>query len=476
MARIIKSHSENFLVISLIFLMVTGWIFAGWPQIWKEPPLPPEIKEVQATTTVNRYATDCTTGGWSWNNRANAQGAPTLGSDATFGDFSSTNSAYIEVSSTGRLECTGYDSTSLGDFVSARVIYSFATDGASGGDDHVALMYNVGSDITVDDVVQDSQKSNTTHGGYWAYDASNITSWADVGNAIVIANALKEKGPDRKNAYVDAAWIEVTYTPANQAPTVDSVSISPSPIDLNADTTKTVTITVTITDNDGCEDVFTSGSITGVFYDAAAVDDTCTQNDNNCYTGLTLTEVNNTCTGVGDYTADASVDVDVWFHANPSSQWTAKVKATDSASNSHSNTQTVTINTLIAFKLDTSSIPYGTVSPNEVSSQQVVLITSTGNAAVDVQLSGTNLTWSGDTIDIDQQKYSSQNGFNWETQGEFLSGDPICHELSTGKPLEHPSVETENVYWKLKVPTGKAAGGPYEGTNYFDVVSDTTCP
>lgn len=268
----------------------------------------------------------------------------------------------------------------------------------------------------------------------------------------------------------------ITWEISNQAPTVDSININPSPIDLNANSTKTVTITATITDNDGCEDVFTSGSITAVFFDDAAEDDACTQDDNDCYASLTLTEVDNTCTGAGDYTADASVDVDVWFIANPSSSWTAKVTATDSESQSDSDSQTVTVNTLNAFSLDVGSIGYGTVNPNEVSSQQAVLITTTGNAAVDVELSGENLTWNGNTILTGQQKYSASDGFNWETQGTALTGTAACHELSTGKPTSHPSNQSEYVYWKLKVPTGKAAGGPYSGTNHFDVVSDSACP
>lgn len=272
-------------------------------------------------------------------------------------------------------------------------------------------------------------------------------------------------------------WNVTWSSGGNQTPNVDSVSISPTPtIDLNADTTKTVTITATITDNDGCEDVFTSGSITGVFFDDAAENDTCSQDDNDCYASLTLTEVDNTCTGAGDYTADASVNVSVWFIANPSSSWTAKVTATDAAAASDSNTQTVTINTLNAFKLDVSDIAYGTVNPDAVSSQQTVLITTTGNAAVDVELSGENLTWSGNTILVGQQKYSASSGFDWETQGTALTGSPVCHELSTGKPTDHPSNQSENVYWKLKVPTGKPAGGPYSGTNHFDVASDTACP
>ncbi len=268
-----------------------------------------------------------------------------------------------------------------------------------------------------------------------------------------------------------------TATTANQAPTVDSITISPNPeIDLVADGQKTVTITATITDNDGCEEVFTDGSITGVFYDADTVADTCSADDNNCYPSLTLTEVGNTCDGAGDYTGDAEVTVDVWFHANPGSNWTAKVTATDSSSDSGSNTQTVQINTLNAFKLDVSEINYGTVNPDSVSSQQTVLITTTGNTAVDVQLSGDDMTWSGNTILVTQQKYSDSSGFDWDSEGTALTGTPVCYELSTTKPTDNPSNQSETIYWKLKVPTGKLAGGPYTATNDFDVVSDATCP
>jgi len=29
----------------LIFLLITGWIFSGWPQIWQNPPIPPEAQK-----------------------------------------------------------------------------------------------------------------------------------------------------------------------------------------------------------------------------------------------------------------------------------------------------------------------------------------------------------------------------------------------------------------------------------------------
>jgi len=268
---------------------------------------------------------------------------------------------------------------------------------------------------------------------------------------------------------------KLTTAAANQPPTIDSVSISPSPINLNADSTTTVTITATISDPDGCEDVFTNGSITGVFYDAGAETDSCTADDNDCYPNLTFTEVDDTCSGVGDTTGEAQATVDVWFIANASNQWTAKVTATDSQSQSGSNTQTVTINELAAFKLDVSNIDYGTVNPNEISAEKAVKITTTGNVAVDVKLSGTDLTWSGYTIPVGQQKYASSTGFDWETQGTALTETPTCYELSTGKPTQHPSNQSEYIYWRLKVPLDKPAE-TYAGSNAFDVVPDSSCP
>jgi len=50
MSRIIKNNVGSFLVICLIFMLMTGWIFSGWPQIWKKPPIPPKIQEAQAAT------------------------------------------------------------------------------------------------------------------------------------------------------------------------------------------------------------------------------------------------------------------------------------------------------------------------------------------------------------------------------------------------------------------------------------------
>jgi len=32
----------------LVFVLVVGWIFSGWPQIWQNPRIPPNIQKAQA--------------------------------------------------------------------------------------------------------------------------------------------------------------------------------------------------------------------------------------------------------------------------------------------------------------------------------------------------------------------------------------------------------------------------------------------
>lgn len=52
MAKIIKNSFHNFLLFCFIFLIVTGWIFSGWPQIWQNPPFPPKVQKAYAADTV----------------------------------------------------------------------------------------------------------------------------------------------------------------------------------------------------------------------------------------------------------------------------------------------------------------------------------------------------------------------------------------------------------------------------------------
>src|SRR3989344_4805846 len=37
---------------SLVTILVFSWIFSGWPQIWHNPPIPPEIQVAHAGSPI----------------------------------------------------------------------------------------------------------------------------------------------------------------------------------------------------------------------------------------------------------------------------------------------------------------------------------------------------------------------------------------------------------------------------------------
>jgi len=55
MAKIVRNNLGDFLIVCLIFSMMTGWIFSGWPLIWNNPPLPPEIQDAWAAEAPYTY-------------------------------------------------------------------------------------------------------------------------------------------------------------------------------------------------------------------------------------------------------------------------------------------------------------------------------------------------------------------------------------------------------------------------------------
>ncbi|MCH8741573.1 hypothetical protein IH779_01605 [Patescibacteria group bacterium] len=64
MKKIMKNNSANFLAGSIIFFIVAGWIFIGWPKIWQDPQIPPKIQEVYAIQTGLPNG-DISTGSWT---------------------------------------------------------------------------------------------------------------------------------------------------------------------------------------------------------------------------------------------------------------------------------------------------------------------------------------------------------------------------------------------------------------------------
>lgn len=174
------------------------------------------VWEIAADDLIVHYGATCTgTGPKTFAPDTAAQGSPDLGSAAALSSFTSTNSATADVGDEPNMECTIATARDLGSFTSANIVFSFATEGANNSDDYIDINYNVGvSNYALATIIQDAtEKSNNTNGGYWSYAATNITSWTDVTNTIVYFDGIKVLKSDKHNAFVDAVWVEVDYTP-----------------------------------------------------------------------------------------------------------------------------------------------------------------------------------------------------------------------------------------------------------------------
>ncbi len=195
----------------------------------------------------------------------------------------------------------------------------------------------------------------------------------------------------------DIKWAEVSLAPpANATPTVGTVILNGGgDITLTENTTTAVSATATVTDTDGCTDIT---SVEGGIYEGGT-GVSCSANDNNCY--LDSSCATSSCDG---NSCTATCDYDVWFYATPTDvgmlettfYWGAWIIATDGESTSTTATtgsQELDIITLRALDVSTISIDYGTLNPgqNTGTLNQTTTVTTTGNAAIDIYLYGTNM-------------------------------------------------------------------------------------
>jgi len=123
---------NKFLRISIVFLVIFGWIFSGWPQIWQKPAIPPEIENTQAAAgdLILLWDGDTIPSGWTCISCASGdpyyqvypRGAATYGT-ATSG--AATHSHTVSyVSCTGPSATAQYDAPGTASYSSATHIHN----------------------------------------------------------------------------------------------------------------------------------------------------------------------------------------------------------------------------------------------------------------------------------------------------------------------------------------------------------------
>ena len=273
---------------------------------------------------------------------------------------------------------------------------------------------------------------------------------------------------------------EITWL-SNSDPVVTGVSVNGgSTISLTEGITTTINWTSTVTDADGYSDI---SSVSGVLYRSGVSGaEECSENDNNCYIDTSCGLSN--CLG-SSCTATCSVDLEFFTDSTdsvsqyPSEYWRGWVEATDSQSAVDEEWSAVgspDVETMAALSA-TSAISYDSLLPgdNTGSSNEITIVTNTGNVTLDIELSGDNFcvdypTCSGSQIAVSYQEFNT-SGFTYG-EGTSLGTSPVTVQINLVKSTSNPANSSSSVYWGMGVPDPKEAGS-YSGANFIAAISDT---
>ncbi len=284
-------------------------------------------------------------------------------------------------------------------------------------------------------------------------------------------------------------YITSSFSINNIAPIVSNISLNGgSNINLTENIRSNVVVTGTVTDSNSCQDIskFTTSLYrSGVTYSNCNTDDD--DDYDSCYANVICSVVSsgNICEGVSDSSADYMCTISVEFYADPTDSdtqysdenWLATIYAQDNGDlyDSLETNVGVEMNSLVALRLEPSSINYGNMAAgtNSGSTNQEVDIIATGNVGIDSEFSGTNMTYSSYVIPVSYQEYFNSS-FSYQDPPDTvwsLSSTPTEREVNIPKTywdlVRIDGVVT--IYWGIKIPLSIGAG-TYNGTNTITAV------
>ncbi|MBU0660834.1 hypothetical protein KKG22_01485 [Patescibacteria group bacterium] len=276
-----------------------------------------------------------------------------------------------------------------------------------------------------------------------------------------------------------STYATVTYTPANESPTVSNISLNGDEhILLTENTTTTVSATATITDPDGYSDIsFVSAKM---YRSGVGGAEYCASDENNCYEIFSCSLSNcsgNSCT--------ATCSADIQFFAEPTDAgtpwtneyWRVWIQAYDSLSQTHSGfspVDTTDMSSLLAITVSDST-NFGALAVGEKNDpiDKTLTITSTGNISLDLLLFGTAMNSNNHSIPVGSRVYATSSiPFASST---ILTNSPVMLELDIPKNTSTQN-NTSTLWWGLSIPMPTAAG-TYSGfTTYSATINDTPWP
>jgi len=266
----------------------------------------------------------------------------------------------------------------------------------------------------------------------------------------------------------DTSLLIVSVAPSVTNIELNDITTGDQVMDLSAAAETEFNCTATVTDADGNADINT---IVGVLFGPSSSEGAADSDDDH-YTDSSCDYNSGTGAAVCTFST-------VEFYAEVGS-WTCQINATDYAVNSNdTETDTASINTLLAIDIsDALEIDFGSVGVGDDSTEQTTAYENEGNVQIDVD------------VDVyrDGQDVDDASGMSCDTgtipagniNASTVTGGPYTSAAASGlinleenldeATGDDQSPTTDNVFWKITVPTSGVAG-TCDGTVYFGATS-----
>lgn len=306
----------------------------------------------------------------------------------------------------------------------------------------------------------------------------------------------------------------------NATPTVSGALISlvqPTTTDIvlsvPASQTTGFSLQFTAADNNSCINAASTSEITNyqlALYRSGVGSTTClgssagSYNANNCYTNavatttwnLSCTASSTSCTGAGDTTQVWDCTFPLWYIADPTDgtatstqyptqNWLSSINAIDdngATSTLAESTSGVDVRSLLAFALNSLTIPYGSLEPGQQNDPIVATttISATGNVGLDERLNGESMctgyttaqhctSSATSTIAESEQVYATSS--RTYAAATALSSTTLAElEVDVKKSVATSTQETGNTIWGIRVPGTITLAGNYKGENTFTAI------
>jgi hypothetical protein len=317
-------------------------------------------------------------------------------------------------------------------------------------------------------------------------DPSNETNALSVGSnaATEVEYALALTTNATANAYCFRttnggtdldSYDQVAEVQVQHPPFISSLALnSNADIALTEGTTTNISASCTVTDQNGYTDIV---SATSTLY-RSGVGAACSPDENNCYQMASSScafsscagdSCTLTCTAPMQYFADPT-DVGSAYAAQ---NWLASVGIQDSTGlRDTASSSPVDVLTLYGLTLSTGGIDFGALAPggNTGGTNATTTIINTGNANINIQLSGTDLSSGASVIPVGEQKYATSTFvYGSCSVCQFLTGSATNVNVNLNKPTSTSTPSTGDVYWGIDVPLGSQSN-TYAGVNTFTAV------